>query len=61
MLIAPRSKSTSARGKPASSIPDKLHRSKLSGPALDGPQLLATATAAADNDGGYRSGIQGIF
>ena len=58
---APRSKGTAARGKPASGIPNKLHRSKLSGPALDGPQLLATATAAADNDGGYRSGIQGMF
>jgi hypothetical protein len=34
---APRSKSTAAHGKPASSIRDKLHRSKLSGPALDGP------------------------
>jgi hypothetical protein len=61
---APRSKSTAARGKPASSIPDKLHRSsKLSDPALDGPRLpaIATAAAAADNDGGYRSGIQGMF
>jgi hypothetical protein len=59
ILIAPRSKSTVARGKPASSIPDKLYRSKLSSPALDGPQLLATV--AADNDRGYRSRIQGMF
>ena len=56
---APRFKSAAARGKPASSIPDKLYRSKLSGPALDGPRL--PATAAADNDGGYRSGVQGMF
>jgi hypothetical protein len=56
---APRSKSTAARGKPASSIPDKLHRSKLSDAALNGPRL--PATAAANNDGGYRSGIQGMF
>ena len=56
----PRSKSAAARGKPASGIPDKLHRSsKLSDPALDGPRL--PATTAAGNDGSYRSGIQGMF
>jgi hypothetical protein len=55
----PRSKSAAARCKPASSILDKLQRSKLSGAALDGPRLPATVTA--DNDGGYRSGIQDMF
>ena len=56
---APRSKSVAACGKPASSIPDKLHRSKLSGLALNGPRL--PATVVANNDGGYRSRIQGMF
>jgi hypothetical protein len=59
MPIAPRSKSAAARGKPASSVPDKLYRSKLSGLALDSPRLLATVVA--DNKRGYRSGIQGMF
>ena len=59
MLIAPRSKSAAARGKPVSSISDKLYRSKLSGPVLDSPRLLAIIVA--DNDGGYRSRIQGMF
>jgi hypothetical protein len=68
MPTPPRSKSAVARGKPASGIPDKLYRSsKLSDLALDGPRLpaIATATAivtvAADNNRGYRSGVQGMF
>jgi hypothetical protein len=59
MPTAPYSKSIAARSKPASSIPDKLYRSKLSGPVLNGPQLLATTVA--NNNRGYRSKIQGIF
>jgi hypothetical protein len=56
-----RSKSAATRCKPASkqlNILDKLQHSKLSYTALDGPQLPA---AAAANNGGYRSGIQGMF
>jgi hypothetical protein len=59
MPTAPRSKSIVARGKPASSIPDKLYRSKLSDTALNGPRPLVTA--AANNNRGYRSRIQGMF
>ena len=59
---APRFKSAAARRNPTSkqsSILDKLQRSKLSGAALEDPQL--PAQAVADNNGGYRSGIQGMF
>jgi hypothetical protein len=37
VLIAPRSKSAAAYGKPASSIPNKLYYSKLSGLVLNSP------------------------
>jgi hypothetical protein len=59
---APRFKSAAARRNPASKqsgILDKLQRSKQSGAAFDGPRL--PAPAAADNNRGYRSGIQGMF
>jgi hypothetical protein len=59
MPTAPCSKSIVARSKPASSIPNKLYRSKLSGLVLNSPQLLATIIA--NNNRGYRSKIQGMF
>jgi hypothetical protein len=55
----PRSKSAAACSKPASSIPNKLQRSKLSGVALNSPRL--PATAAANYNRGYKSRIQGMF
>jgi hypothetical protein len=53
-------KSVAACGKPTSSILNKLYcSSKLSSLVLNSPRLLATA--AANNNKGYRSRIQGIF
>jgi hypothetical protein len=57
---APHFKSVATRRKPASKQPgilDKLQRTK---PALDRHGQPAPA-AADENDGGYRSGIQGMF
>jgi hypothetical protein len=59
ILIAPRSKSIVARGKPAFSIPNKLYYNKLSGLVLDSPRLLVTIVT--NNNRGYRSRTQGIF
>jgi len=59
VLIALCFKSVVACSKPVFSILDKLYHSKLSGSVLDRPRL--PATVVADNDRGYRSGIQGMF
>jgi len=60
---ATRSKSAATRRKPALnqvSILEKIQCMKQSGMALSTNQL-AVSVAAADNYGGYTSGIQGMF
>ena len=58
--IPPRFKSAVTRDKPVFNISNKLYRSnKLSGLIFNGPRLLIIA--AANNNKGYKSRIQGIF